>query len=183
MLYILLKKIHVKSTHVVQTCVLQKSTVLRMVSISWKVRNHSFFNSTYCYSVTKLCPTLCNPMDCSMPGFPVLHYSRNLLKLMSTESVMPSKHLIILCCPLLFLPSIFSSIRVFSNGLSLHIRWPKYWSFSISPSNVYSGLISFKIDSFDILPVQRTLKTLQHNIHYASFLDFIHAFVKLWMSS
>ena len=142
-----------------------------MVSISWKVRNHSFFNSTYCCSVTKLCPTLCNPMDCSMPGFPVLHYSRNLLKLMSTESVMPSKHLIILCCPLLFLPSIFSSIRVFSNGLSLHIRWPKYWSFSISPSNVYSGLISFKIDWFDLHVVQGTLKSLlQHHSLKVSIL-------------
>ena len=110
-------------------------------------------------------------MDCSMPGFPVLHYSRNLLKLMSTESVMPSKHLIILCCPLLFLPSIFSSIRVFSNGLSLHIRWPKYWSFSISPSNVYSGLISFKIDWFDLHVVQGTLKSLlQHHSLKVSIL-------------
>ena len=106
-----------------------------------------------------------------MPGFPVLHYSRNLLKLMSTESVMPSKHLIILCCPLLFLPSIFSSIRVFSNGLSLHIRWPKYWSFSISPSNVYSGLISFKIDWFDLHVVQGTLKSLlQHHSLKVSIL-------------
>ena len=97
--------------------------------------------------------------------------SRNLLKLISTESVMPSKHLIILCCPLLFLPSIFSSIRVFSNGLSLHIRWPKYWSFSISPSNVYSGLISFKIDWFDLRVVQGTFKSLlQHHSLKVSIL-------------
>ena len=80
------------------------------------------------------------------------------LKLMSIESMMPSNHLI-LCRPLLFLPSIFLSIRIFSNKLALHIRWPKYWSFSISPSNEYSGLISCRIDWFDLL-VERTLKSL-----------------------
>ena len=87
--------------------------------------------------------------------------SLSLLKLMSIESVMPSSHLI-LCCPLLLLLSVFSSIRVFSNELALHIRWPKYWSFSfsISPSNEYSGLISFRIDWFDILAVQGTLESL-----------------------
>jgi len=86
--------------------------------------------------------------------------SRNLLKLMSVESVMLSNHLI-LCCPLLFLPSIFPSIRVFSNESVLHIRWPKYWSFSfsISPSNEYSGLISFRIDWFDLLAFQGTLES------------------------
>ena len=73
----------------------------------------------------------------------------------SIDSVMPSNHLI-LCCPLLFLPSIFPIIRVFSNKLALHIMWPKYWSFSISPSNEYSGLMSFRIDCFDLLTVQRT---------------------------
>ena len=91
--------------------------------------------------------------------------SHSLLKLMSIESVMPSNHLI-LCCPFLLLPSIFSSIRVFSNQLALRIRWPKYWSFSfsISPSNKYSGLISFTIDWFDLLAVQGTLKSLlQHH--------------------
>ena len=76
--------------------------------------------------------------------------SQSLLKLMSIESVIPSNHLI-LCCPLLFLPSVFPSIRVFSDESTLHIRWPKYWSFSISPSNEYSGLISFRIDWFDLL--------------------------------
>jgi len=86
--------------------------------------------------------------------------SRSLLKPMSIESVMPSNHLI-LCHPLL-LPSVFPSIRVFSNESVLHIRWPKYWSFSfsISPSNEYSGLISFRMDWFDLLAVQGTLKTL-----------------------
>ena len=90
---------------------------------------------------------------------------RSFLKLMSIESVMPSNHLI-LCCPLLLLPSIFPSIRVFSNESVLHIRWPKYWSvsFSISPSSEHSGLISFRIAWFDLLAVQGTLKSLlQHH--------------------
>ena len=87
--------------------------------------------------------------------------SWSLLKLMSIKSVMPSNHLIF-CCPLLLLPSIFPSIRVFSNESVLHIRWPKYWSFSfnISPSNEYSGLISLRIDWFDLLAVQGTPKSL-----------------------
>ena len=90
--------------------------------------------------------------------------SQNLLKLMSIELVMPSNPLI-LCFPLLFLPLIFPSIRVFSNELVLHIRWPKYWSFSfsISPSNEYSGLISFTIDWFDVLAIQGTLKHFFQN--------------------
>ena len=86
--------------------------------------------------------------------------SPSLLKLMSIELVMPLNHLI-LCCPLLLLPSIFPSIRIFSNESALRSRWPKYWSFSISPSNEYSGLISFRIDWLDLLAVQGTLK--HHN--------------------
>ena len=108
---------------------------------------------------------LCNPMDCSRPGLPVLHHLPEAAQLMSIESVMPSNHLI-LCCPLLLLPSIFPSIRVFSNELALNMRWPQYWSFSfsISPSNEYSGLISFGIDWCDTLAVQGTLKSLlQHH--------------------
>ena len=87
--------------------------------------------------------------------------SQSLPKLMSIELVIPSNHLI-LCCPLLHLPSIFPSIRVFSNESALHIRWPKDWSFSfnVSPSNVHSGLISFRIDWFDLLAAQGTLKSL-----------------------
>ena len=113
--------------------------------------------------------------------------SWNLLKLMSIESVMPSNHLI-LCCPLLLLPSIFPSIRVFSNESLLHIRWPKYWSFSfsISPFSEYSGLISFRIDWLDLLSVQGTLKSLlQHqfksinslalSLLYGPTLTSIHA--------
>ena len=89
--------------------------------------------------------------------------SRSLLKLMPIQSVMPSNHLI-LCFPLLLLPSIFPSIRVFSDELALHIRWPKYWSFSISLSNEYLGLISFRIDWFDLLAVQGFFKRLlQHH--------------------
>ena len=98
--------------------------------------------------------------------------SQSLLKLISIESVMPSNHLI-LHRPLLFLPSIFPSIRVFSNESLLHIRWPKYWSFSfsISPSNEYSGLISFRIDCLDLLAVQGTLQSLlQHHSSKAAIL-------------
>ena len=97
--------------------------------------------------------------------------SQSLLKLMSVDLVMPSNHLI-LCDPLLLLPSIFPIIRVFSNELVLHIRWPKCWSFSISSSNEYSGLISFRIDWFDILVVQGTCKSLlQHHGLKASVLQ------------
>ena len=104
---------------------------------------------------------------------PVLHYSWSLLKFMSIESVMLSNHLI-LCCPLLFLPSIFPSIRVFSSESAVRIRWTEYWSFSfsINPSNEYSGLISLRIDCFDLLAVQGTLKSLlQHHDSKASILQ------------
>ena len=99
--------------------------------------------------------------------------SRSLPKLMSIESVMPSNHLL-LCHPLLLLPSIIPSIRVFSNESTLHMRWPKYWSFSlnISPSNEHSGLISFRVDLLDLLAVQGTLKSLlQHHSSKASILQ------------
>ena len=112
-------------------------------------------------------------MDCSMPGLPVHHQLPELLKLMSIESVMPSNHLI-LCHPLLLLPSILSGIRVFSNESVFCIRWPKYWSFSfsISPSNEYSGLISFRMDWLDLLAVQGTLKSvLQHHSSKASIFQ------------
>ena len=105
-------------------------------------------------SVAQSCPTLCDPMVCSTPGFPVLHQLLELFKLVSIKSVMPSSHLI-LCHPLLLLPSIFPSIRVFSNEPALYIRWPKNgsFSFSISPSREYSGLISFRMDWLDLLAV------------------------------
>ena len=123
-------------------------------------------------SVAQSCPTLCDPIDCSMPGPPVHHNSQSLLKRMSIASVMPSNYLI-LCHPLLLRPSIFPSIRVFSNESALCIRWPKYWSFSfnISPSNEHPGLISFRMDWLDPLAVQGTLKSLlQHHSSKASIL-------------
>ena len=116
-------------------------------------------------SVAQSRQTLCGPMDYSMPGFPVYHQPWSVLTLMSIKSVMPSNHLI-LCHPLLLLPSVFPSIRGFSNESVLPIRWPKDWSFSftISPSNEYSGLISFRMDWLDLLVVQGTLKSLlQHH--------------------
>ena len=104
-------------------------------------------------------------------AFPVLHHLQSWLKLTSIESVMPSNRLI-LCRPLLFLPSIFPSINIILNESALCIWWPKYWSFSISPSNEYSGLISFRMDWLDLLAVQGTLKRLlQHHSSKASILQ------------
>ena len=122
-------------------------------------------------SVAQLCLTLCDHMDCSMPSFPVLPISRGLLKRMSIELVMPSNHLV-LSHSLLLLPLILPSIRGFSNESALRIRWPKYWSFSlsISPSNEYSGLISFRMDWLELFTVQRTLKSLQHHSSKALIL-------------
>ena len=122
-------------------------------------------------------------MDCSMPDFPVLHCLRSLLKLMSTELVMPSKHLT-LCRPLLLLPSIFPTIRDFFSESVLHIGSPKYWSFSfsISSSDEYSGLVSFRIAWIDLLDVQGTLKSiLQHPSLKASIL-WGSAFFKVQLS-
>ena len=126
-----------------------------------------------CCSVTQSCLTLCSPMDFRTEASLSFTISQSLLRLMSMESVMPSSHLI-LCCPLLPLPSIFPSIRVFPNELVLCTRWPKYWSFSfsINPSNEYSGLIFFRMDWLDLLAVQGTLKSLlQHHSPKASALQ------------
>ena len=123
-------------------------------------------------SVTQSGPTLCDPMDCACQASLSVTNSRSLLKLRSIKSVIPSNHLT-LCHPLLLLPSIFPSIRVFSNESALHIRWPKYWSFSfnISPSNEHPGLISFRMDWLDLLAVKGTLKCLlQHHSSKASIL-------------
>ena len=122
-------------------------------------------------SVAQSCPTLCDTMNRSMPGSLSITNSQSLLKLMSIKSVMPSSHFI-LCCPLLLLPPIPPSIRVFSNESTLHMRWPKYWSFSfsISPSNEHSGLI-FRMDWLNLLAVQGTLKSLlQYHSSKASIL-------------
>ena len=133
--------------------------------------------------MAKLCLTLCDPMDCSIPGFSVLNYLPEFAQTHVTGLVMLSNHLI-LCCPLLFLHLIFPSIRVFSSESVLCTRWPKYWSFSfsISPFSEYSGLISFRIDWFDILAVLRTLKSLlQHHNLKTSNLQH-SAFFMVWLS-
>ena len=120
-------------------------------------------------SVSQSCPTLCDLMDCSTAS-PVHHQLLEPAQTHIHESVMPSNHFI-LCHPLLLLASVFPSSRVFSNESVLCIRWPNYWSFSVSPSNEYSGLISFRIDLFELLAVQRTLKHLQHHSLKASILQ------------
>ena len=117
-------------------------------------------------SVAQSCPTLCDSMNHSTPGLAICHQFPESTKPISIESVMPSNHLI-LCRPLL-LPSILPSIRIFSNESVFHIRWPKYWSFSlnISPSNEHPGLMSFRMDWLDLFAVQGTLKNLLQ--HYSS---------------
>ena len=138
-----------------------RSPALQAVSILseplWK-RLNFYFSSVQWLSRVRLFVTL---WTAAHQAFLSITNSQSLLRLMSIESVMPSNHLI-LCPPLLLPPSILPSIRVFSNESVLHIRWPKYWSFSfsISPSNEYSGLISLKIDWLDLLVVQGTLKSL-----------------------
>ena len=126
---------------------------------------------TYCCSVTKLCLTLCDPMDCSTLGFPVLHYLPEFAQThvhWVSDAIQPSHPLLPPSLPLL---SIFPSIRVFFNELSLCIRWPKYWIFNISYSNEYSEFIYFRIDWFDLFAVQGTLKSLlQHHNSKVSVL-------------
>ena len=134
------------------------------------------FSSVQLFSCVRLFAT---PWTVAHQAFLSINNSQSLLKLMSIELVMPSNHLI-LCLPLLLLPSIFPSIRVFSNESILHIRWPKYWSFSfsISPSNEYSRLISSRMDWLDHLAVQGTLKSLlQHHSSKASFLQCSALFI------
>ena len=122
---------------------------------------------TCCCSVAQPCPTLCDPIDCTMSGFLVHHYLRDLLKFMFIESVMPSNHLN-LCHPLLLLPSIFPSIMDFSNESVLSMWWPKYYSFSISPSNEYSNLISFWIEKENYFYILLTFITCVF-----SFVNFL----------
>ena len=178
---------------IVSRCVLQVvnnepeniSGCLNIFSHSWS-RSH---DNTYCQfsSVAQSCPTLCDPMGCSTPGFPVLHHHSELAQTQVhrvSDAIQPSHPQ---SSPL-FLASIFPSSKVFSNELALPIRWPKYWSFSfsISPSNEYSGLISFRIDWLDLLAVQGTLKRLvrHHNLKAPILLcsaffmvQFLHPYV------
>ena len=121
-------------------------------------------------SVTQSCLTLCDPMDCSMPGLPVPHHLPEFAQV-HVHWIGDAIPTISSCCPLLLLPSILPSIRVFSSELAIRIRWPKYWSFSISPSSEYSGLISLRIDWFYLLAVQGILRSLlQHHSSKASIL-------------
>ena len=148
-----------------------------------------------CYSAAQSCLTLCDPMDCSTPGFPTLHHLQELAQT-HVHWVSDAIQHLILCRPLLLLPSIFPNIRVFSDELALHIRWPKYWNFcfSNSPSNEYSGLISFRIDLLDLLAVQGTLESsptpqfksinsLMLSLLYGPTLTSIHDYWKnqLWL--
>ena len=151
----------------------------RIISVSFtktgRRKVHGYFSFTLFYSSVQSlsCVRLfATPWTAAHQASLSITNSQSLPKLMSIESVMPSNHLI-LCCPLLLLPSIFPSIRVFSNESALRIRWPKYWSFSfnISPSNEHPGLISFRMDGLDLLAVQGTLKSLlQHHSSKASIL-------------
>ena len=134
----------------------------------------SFLHITVVHSLS--CPTLCDPMDCSMPGFPVLQYLLEFA-LIYFHLIGDSIQHLTLCHPLLLLPSIFPGIWVFSNEPALRIKWSKYWSFnfSISPSSEYSGLVSLSIDWFDLLAVQRTFKSLhQHENISSSVLSLLY---------
>ena len=161
--------------HVQISTILRKSSLTSLhqsLSLPYFLFTSKLFSSVQFSSVAQSYPTLGDRMNSSTPGLPVLTNSWSSLKPMSIELVMPTNHLI-LCHPLLLLPSIFPSIRVFSNESALRIRWPKYWSFSlnISPSSEYSGLISFRMDWLDLLAVQGTLKSLlQYHSSKASIL-------------
>ena len=157
-------------------CTTQKGEWLRR----WAVK--VLFDNQFS-SVAQSCPTLCDPMDCSTPGLPVHHQLPEFTQT-HVHRVSDANHLI-LCCPLLLLPSVFPSIRVFSNESVLRIRWPKYWSFSlsISPPNEYSGLISFRMDWLDFLALQRTLKGLlqHHSSKASSVLSFLYSHIHTWL--
>ena len=135
-------------------------------------------------SLTQSCPTLCDPMNLSTPGLPVHHRSWSSLKFMSIESVIPSSHLI-LCHPLLLLSPIPPSIRVFCNESTLCMRWPKYWSFSfsISPSNEHSGLVSFRMHRLDLLVISRVFSntTVQkHQFFGAQLSSQCNSHIHTW---
>ena len=148
----------------------------KLCTFECKLLKNKCFYFSCCCSVAKSCSILGEPMDCSKPGFTI---SWSLLKLTSIESMMPSNHLI-LCLPLRPLPSIFPSLRIFSSESAFLIRWSKYWSFSfsISPSNEYSELISFRIYWFYLLAIQEILKSLfQYHNSKASILQLYFSWV------
>ena len=142
---------------------------------------HNPISSFHFSSVAQSCLTVCDPMDCSILGFSVLHYLPELAQT-HVHRVDDAIQYLILYHPLLLLPSIFPRIRVFSNESLLCIRWPKHWSFSfsISPSNEYSGLTSFRIDWFDLLAVQKTLESL---LQHSSKASVLWCSVTLWRIS
>ena len=170
--------------HCVPCTVLGASTELHLLIVPPKTLGRGY---GYCCSVAKSCPTLCNPMDCSTTGFPVLHSLQEFAQIhvhWVGDAIQPSHPLL----PLLLLSSVFPSIRVFSHESALQVRWPNYWSFSISPTNEYSGLISFRIDWVDLLAVQGTLKSLlHHHSSKASILQssafFIVQLLQLYMTT
>ena len=139
------------------------------------------FKASVQFSCSVMSDSFCDSMDCSMPGFPFITNYQSLLKLMSIKLVMPSNHLI-LCCPLLS-PSIFPSIRVFSNESALCISCSKYWSFSFSISSLYeySGLISLRIDCLELFAVQGTPKSLLH--HHSSKASILQCSASIWSNS
>ena len=149
-------------------------------------RCFSAYLPCYCCSLAKSSLTLCDPMAAADQASLSFTLSWSMFRLMTIESMMPSNHLI-LCCPLLLLPSVFPSIMVFSNESALHIKWPKYWSFSfsISPSTEYSGLISSRIDFCYFLAIQGTLKSLlqQHNSKASIFQHSAFFMVQLSYTS
>ena len=138
----------------------------------------NLFSSVQFSSVAQLHPTLCYPMDCSTPCLPVHNYLRELTQTHVHQVGMPSNHPVF-CHPLLLPPSVFPSIRVFLDESVLHIRWPKHWSFSfsISPFNEYSGLISFRMDWLDLFAVQRTLKSLLQIPQFKSINSLLLSFL------
>ena len=161
------------------------STVPKYITLGFpdkEIFQKLFLESVQFSLVALSCLTLCDSTNHSMPGLPSITDSRSSLKLMSINLVMPSSHLI-LCCPFLLLPPIPPSIRVFSNESTLGMRWPKYWSFSlsISPSNEHLGLVSFRMDWLDLLAVQGTLKNLlQHHSSKALFFIKIYFLFNLF---
>ena len=161
---------------ILSRCVMLSKHSFHNLKVIWKNWNNWVYKRKQTLlelllsSITQSCPTLCDPWTAACQASLSITNSQSLLKLMSIKLVMPSNHLI-LCHPLLLPPSVFPSIRVLSNESVLHIRWPKYWSnyFSFSPSNEYSGLISFRMDWLDLLVILGTLKSLfQHHGSKAS---------------
>ena len=157
-----------------------KSRITETRRLEWPTQEMIGFSSVQFSSVAQWCLTLCDPMNRSMPGLPVHHQLQSSLRPTSIESVMPSSHLI-LCCPLLLLPPIPPSIRVFSGESTLHMRWPKYWSFSFSiiPSKEIPGLISFRMDWLDLLASPRDSQESSPTLHFKSInssaLSFLHS--------